>query len=285
MRGAAEGKNGVYAWGSSLYLWPPSGGVAKQVARSLRGGFGEGGCIDGDAIVLQDGMPLGDLVRISAGGRRLVLDHDVEMHDCAAATLLGKRGILVVHRYAQVRFYSQGGVQELYSFYTASKQGGLLLADVNGDGRTDILCGNYWILSPGAFDLPWRLFAINTRHETPDSATFRLAWLGRDLIAAQAHMADGAVFQYSPPADATQQWPETLVTTLRSPHAMVPTPRGVVIGENAGPGSRVVVVEPGGTVRDLGTTSGAHTALLVRGRVALVGAGRISWIDLASRPR
>ena len=36
----------------------------------------------------------------------------------------------------------------VYSFYTPSRQAGLLLADVDGDGLTDIFAGNYWIRSP-----------------------------------------------------------------------------------------------------------------------------------------
>ena len=241
--------------------------------------------MEGDSVVLQDGKPLGELVRIGQGGRREVLDRAIEMHDCLPATMFGKRGLLVVHRYAQMRFYYDGGMQEVYSFYTASRQGGLLLADVDGDGRADLLCGNYWIRSPERFDLPWRLFAINTRHETADSATFRLAWLGEDLIAAQGHMREGAVYRYAPTANRTEQWSETLATRLRYPHALVSTASGVVIGENAGPGSRVVMLGKDGRVRDLGKTEGAHTAVLADSRVGLVGARGVTWISLQGRSR
>ncbi len=270
--GAALDGHTIYTWGRDLREWNPSRLVAKANSE-----FGEGGCIDGDAIILQDGAPLGNLVRVRlADGRRTVLDHDVEMHDCLATTLFGKHGVLVVHRYAQVRFYYDGGVQEVYSFYTASKQGGLLRAE----GRSDILCGNYWIRGPERFELPWRLFAINVRHETPESANFRLAWLGADLIAAQGHMAAGIVYRYSPPADRTQQWIETRVAELHFPHAVATTPAGVVIGENAGPGSRVFLLRTDGTMERIATTDGVHTALSDGDRVALVGAERVRWISV-----
>jgi hypothetical protein len=276
--GAALSGEKIYTWGRALVEWDIASGSQRQIL-AARSEFGEGGCVDGDGVILQDGTPLGELVRIRiSDGARAVLDHGVEMHDCAAADLFGRHGVLVVHRYAQVRFYYEGGVQEVYSFYTASKQGGLLIADVNGDKRPDILCGNYWIRSPEAFELPWRLFAINTRHENPESANFRLAWLGGALIAAQGHVAQGALYRYSPAPDRTQQWTETHLADLRYPHAVVSADAGVVIGENAGPGSRVFLLPPDGDLRQIGTTAGAHTAIQVGNRIALVGAEGFTWI-------
>lgn len=271
--GAALDGQKVYTWGRELLEWNGDSDTPRVIATSTSK-FGEGGCGDGDSIVLADG----DLVRIRvADGHRTVLDDNVEMHDCVAATLFGKHGVLVVHRYAQVRFYYDGGMQEVYSFYTASKQGGLLRRGA------DIVCGNYWIRSPEKFELPWRLFAINVRHETPESANFRLAWLGRDLIAAQGHMSPGVVYRYSVGTDPTQQWTETRVTELRYPHALAETPAGVVIGENAGPGSRVMLLRGDGTLDQIATTDGVHTALVAGDRIALIGAERITWIPVPKR--
>src|SRR5207245_11758638 len=90
---------------------------------------------------------------------RHVIDTGVDTADVLAATLFGRRGILLVHKRAQVRFYEiptnlagPWPVREIYSFYTPSDQGGLMLADIYGDGRPDILCGNYWIRSPESFE-------------------------------------------------------------------------------------------------------------------------------------
>lgn len=279
--GAAIHGRTLYTWGSSLLAWPLAGGRPVTITEA-NGAFGEGGCVDGDSIILQEGRPLGDLVRIGPDGRRSVLDHDVEMHDCIATDLFGHHGVLIIHRYGQVRFYYGGRMQEVYSFYTPSRQAGLLLFDVNGDGRQDIIAGNYWIRSPESFELPWRLFAINTRHETPASATFRLALLGRDLIAAQGHMQDGVVYRYSMPADSTQPWRESVAANLRFPHAIAATDAGVVAGENAGFGSRVLLIPPSGAPRPLGTTEGAHTAVPFGDRVGLVGSDRITWLSLSN---
>jgi len=213
-------------------------------------------CAGPSGILTQEGIPLGELILTAPDGSRTVLDHGVQMHDCAAVTLFGRSGFLVVHRFAQVRFYYTGGMQEIYSFYTASRQGGLLIEDIDRDGRPDIVCGNYWIRSPEHFDLPWRLFAINTRHATPDSANFRLAWLGRDLIAAQGHMSPGAVYRYTRGSDPTQQWKEQKLTELRYPHTVRQTAEGVVVEENAGPDSMRVLIIRDGSVRELGGDAG-----------------------------
>ena len=75
--------------------------------------------------------------------------------------------------------------QDLYSFYTPSREGGLGIADIDGDGLPDILCGNDWIRSPRTFDLHWRLFAINTWNELENSAMLRLANRNGILVAGR----------------------------------------------------------------------------------------------------
>ena len=109
----------------------------------------------------------------------------------------------------QMRFYQPSGeVQDVYSFYTASEQAGILFADMDGDGRPDILSGNYWIRRPETFEEPWRLFAINTIHQTSKSARFRLALLepADGLVAAQGEMEDAQVVLFRKPGNPREQW-------------------------------------------------------------------------------
>ena len=65
------------------------------------------------------------------------------------------------------------------------------MTDVDGDGRPDIICGNYWIKSPTDFDLPWHDFAIELYNEEPLSATLRLALVDGDLMVSQGELANG----------------------------------------------------------------------------------------------
>ena len=135
-----------------------------------------------------------------------MIDSEIEMHDCIEADLFGRRGVLMIQRYMQVRFYerpAQPGetwkIREIYSIYTPSQQAGLALHDVDRDGHPDIYCGNYWIRSPSAFELPWRLFAIDTYSELPLSAMLRLAKSGEDLAVSQAHLEAGRVTWFEKP--------------------------------------------------------------------------------------
>ena len=286
IRGAALDHENVFTWGECLLRWDVSKNTQQLIAASAHGGFGEGGCIDPQGtFYLQDGIESGPLIAISPKGRRTEWDRKVEMHDCIATQLLGHRGVLITDHYGQVRFYEGPSVyQELYSFYTPSRQAGLLLADVDQDGLPDIFAGNYWIRSPKEFDLPWRLFAVNTRRETPDSATMRLVLFGRELIAAQGHMAEGLLLRYTPTADPTQLWTEQVIASgLHYPHALASGGIGIVVGENNGPGSRLWIARDRVHLNQIGITNGAHTAFVIGGRILTVGAAGLSWWDVQRR--
>jgi hypothetical protein len=178
------------------------------------------------------------------------------MHDCREATLFGRRGILMLNRGMQVRFYQRPAqparhwpYREIYSFYTASYQSDLVLHDVDRDGLRDILCGNYWIRSPASFELPWRLFAINTHHETPDAAMVRFAPLeDRRLWIFQSHAADARAMLFEPPADPKQLWnPSRYGEPLKLSrlHAVARAGADVIAAEHNGAGSRVLLFRPG----------------------------------------
>jgi hypothetical protein len=219
----------LVTWGDRL-LWRrlPQGNY--QVARSRGRAFAEGGClldVDGDGkldIVVNEAGPEGDLVWYRAphsGARwtRHAIDTGVDAPDMLPATLLGHRGVLLIHKGMQVRFYeipadptARWPSQEVYSFYSPSHQGGLRLADIDGDGHPDILAGMYWMRSPESFELPWHLFAIVLWNTTPESAMLRLSYgpLGGapELVAAQREMQPARLARFEKPADPRQLWIE-----------------------------------------------------------------------------
>lgn len=254
IRGAALWTDGeLVSWGDGVERHELRTGRARRVAD---GEFGEGGCVveltrGRRGLVVQKGAGLGTLVWMGAPGwKPEVVDTDVETHDCLGAELHGRRGVLVVHRYGQIRFYEPpgkaGGVwpyTEIYSFYTASHQGGLLRMDVDGDGREDILCGDYWIWNPERFELGWRLFAMHTWFEEPESALVRIAAAGRAVVEAQAHSSPARLAWFEPPADVRQQWTQRRMGEelgLRRLHGLDTAGGDVIVGEDAGPGSRLI---------------------------------------------
>jgi hypothetical protein len=187
----------------------------------------------------------------------------------------------------QVRFYElpSGDSRDLYSIYTPSRQAGLLLHDVDGDGRPDLFCGNYWMRAPERFDLPWRLFAINLWSEEQDSATVRLAPVGGGLAACQAEMPKARLALFDRPPGHTGLWPERrLASDLRYPRALAASGGDVFVSEDAGPGSRLLAYAP---EREIATTRGLHALFALEGGLAGVGRESITVWDRADmrRPR
>jgi len=296
VRGAAlVSEREFWTWGERLERWTLPGLGRKTLGRFATK---EGGCV---ADVDGDGRR--DVVAQTAEGlawfaaprwERVIVDAEAETFECLGTELLGRRGLLVVHRGMQVRFYERperlGGrwpYREIYSFYTTSHQGGLLLRDVDGDGRVDVLCGNYWIQSPAEFELPWRLYAINTWSEGERSAWAGLAWMGDVLLWAESRVAPARVGLFRRPADPRVLWEASLVEL--TPRA-VAYPRGVgewggkffVLGEDNGAASRLMTVTARGEVRVLERGVATRQVLVVTGGLAAggfvaMGPGRVAY--------
>jgi len=259
------GGAGRFTWGRRVLRW--SGAKSREVARSPHG-YDDGGCVFAkeDLILAERPAtgPLGRLVHLPAPRYKpVVIDTGVELHDCVPATLFGRSGFLMVHRFTQVRFYwltaGRWQMQEIYSIYTASRQGGLAVFDVDGDGRQDIVCGNYWVRSPERFDLPWHIFAINLLHAEPEDANFVLAPWRRELLALQRERVPTPLRRFTPLADPKQLWAETDDGTYERPTAISPQSSELWIGDAAGltawpsgrrwaTGHPVIAILPGGLV-------------------------------------
>jgi hypothetical protein len=208
--GFAVAGNTLFTWGDDVYRIDLRSGKRERIAE---GRFEEGGCVLDEGLILNSIEPR-ELIWLRLGDRkRFVVDTGVDTRDCIPAQLLGAYGVLLIHKRQQVRFYAVPSLMknswpetELYTIYTPSTEGGLVIADIDGDGLPDLLCGNYWMKSPTRFELPWREFAIDTWNEQEGSAMLHLAWSDPIRVAAQRDMRPARVAWFERPPDPKQLW-------------------------------------------------------------------------------
>ena len=132
---------------------------------------------------------------------------------------------------------------ELYTIYTPSTEGGIVIADIDGDGLPDLLCGNYWMKSPARFDLPWREFAIDTWNEEEGSAMLRLAWNSPVRVAGQRDMRPSRLAWFERAPDPKQLWPAHPLEGIENGvSGMVFSGRDLIVAESDAPG-RVLLFE------------------------------------------
>lgn len=258
LTGSTQAVGRIVTWGRRVVSWPLDRSSPRVLVRDAGSRvFGEGGAVfdmNGDGqpdIVLTETSPAQTfpsktLVWFEAPrGRRPnwtrhVMETGIDAHEILGATLFGRRGALLIQRRNQVRFYTaDGGKRDIYSFYTPSDQGGLALHDVDGDGRPDIIAGNYWIQAPESYELPWRLFAINTWSEEKLSAMSALAVAGPGLMIAQAERTGARLAWFEKPADPRQLWRATRLEgslDLEEPHSVAIAGDTAYVAERAGLG-------------------------------------------------
>jgi len=256
----------VLAWGNEARAIRLPNGRATSISEAR--GFGGGGCV---VDVNADGQP--DLVLFEKSNRMVwleaphgmlhVIDTEAEFDACLPTNMYGKDGVAVIHRHTQVRFYEipndpteKWTYRDVYSIYTPSAQGGLLRHDIDGNGHPDLFVGNYWLQAPPTPEKPWQLFAINKWWEGATSAMLRLALVNHSdnrfpsLLAAEATAAPARVSLFDRPPDPTQLWRESpveAIPAIRKPQALATADLNgdslsdLIIGENAGEGSRLLV--------------------------------------------
>lgn len=257
----------LVVWGDGVDSVSLSGGGARRIGE---GSYDRGGCAFGGGLLLnesaQAGETLGRAVFLALpSGQIQVADTHASFRDCLEAKLFGRLGVLVTHLQMQLRFYERPArkgdrwpYREIYSIYTASAQAGLALMDVDGDGRDDILHGNYWVQSPTEFDLSWRIFAFNNWWDTPRSAMLRIAVSAGDVVAAESAAAPARVARFSRPGDPKQFWRESPVEIaggIAQPAVIAVHGGWIMLGEDNGEGSRLLAVK-NGAASVLGTSRG-----------------------------
>ncbi|MEP7365869.1 MAG: hypothetical protein ABI972_21655 [Acidobacteriota bacterium] len=256
----------VFRGSGELASW--GDGVSVGGKRVAEGFFSRGGCVadwngDGRADLILNEIARGEadgalgkmVALIAPDWRYELIDTGASFRDCLGMELYGRRGVLVTHRQMQLRFYervpaAKASYSEIYSIYTSSAQSGLAQADVDGDGRADLLHGNYWLKAPEKFELGWRLFALHTWFDTPRSAMVRIvtAHVKGKLVVVEAESeASPARFAwFEAPADPKQLWERHDIVIeggLHKPQVLVRAGDGaVVVGEDNGPGSRLLKV-------------------------------------------
>jgi hypothetical protein len=274
IRGAAmihHPRAAILTWGTELQLWPLRGGAPVTLVKGVN--FGPGGCVadvDGDGrddLLVQETPQPGRFLWLRAPQwESRVIERQTEFRDCLPFEFDGHRGVVLAHFDAQVRFYEfpkrigeAWNYNELYSIYTASRQGGLLASDVDGDGLTDLFIGNYWMRNPGRWDLPWRLFNMNTFFDKPDSALARQALFlppghqHPDLIWAESEGAPARLAWLERPEDEKQQWPAHLIEPAPD------HPRALLVTEPHGAGWPELLVGADDGVRLYRYDGGAWT--------------------------
>ncbi|MBI5084050.1 MAG: FG-GAP repeat protein [Acidobacteria bacterium] len=232
----------IITWGDRLQAWPLNGGPHVTLLSGTN--FGPGGCatdVDGDGrddLLIQGRPGTGPFLWLRAPDwKASVIEEETEFKDCLPFSMEGRRGVLIPHVNAQLRFYLFPSFQykELYSIYTNSRQGGLLAHDVDGDGLDDLFVGNYWMRNPGRLGVAWRLFAINVWHDTPSAALAALGlWRNGALVWAESEAERARIAVFSPPADRKQLWEEHRLAPLDRPRAVLVHPAGVFIGHASG---------------------------------------------------
>ena len=311
--GAALDGRRLVTWGDRILTWDLPGAGMQPIRARLPRKLGPAGALF--EVAGEHGLVLNE-----AAGRRALfwvnlrsgkiadIDHGVFANEALPATIHGRRGILLVQRRIQVRFYEipeslprPWPSRDIYSFYSPSDQGGLLLSDVDRDGRVDILSGNYWIQCPEEFDLPWRLFAIRTWSEEKLSGMAQMA-LGdlfgagiSNLIVTQSEMPKARVAWFEKPTDPKQLWTEHRIegnldlNQPRSPLVADFNGNGrpdILVAERAGAGRLIVFSnEASGRFQpvEVGRTSGVVAAFVIdwnddgRPDILVVESSSLSW--------